>query len=158
MDRRAAWILDHDCLWDGVGNPANLALVFAQLLFRALSFLDVGVGPIPSKNLAGLFLQRFYSDEEPAVSSIVATKPRFDLASCSGSYQRPPLIQPLRQVFGVDCHLTPHPLHFFLRQTRVVRPSPVNKVVGAIRQVAPRQCWNRVDDLSEPRLGLPRFL
>src|SRR5262249_31780561 len=29
IDRRAAWSLNHDCLWDGIGNPAHLALVFA---------------------------------------------------------------------------------------------------------------------------------
>src|SRR6185295_18301324 len=138
-------------------NPANFALVLAQLLFRQLSIFDVGVGSIPSENLAGLFLQRFDSNEKPAVGPIVTAKSRFDFASFSGSYQRSPLLQPLRQVLGINCDLATHALHFCLRETRVVAPSLINKLIRAIRQVAPRQRWNRVDDFSEPRLRVPRF-
>lgn len=84
--------------------------------------------------------------EEPAVGSIVAAEARFDFASFPGSYQRPPLVQPVRQVFGMNYDFTTHALYFFGRETRVVAPSLVNKIVGAIRQVAPRQRWNRVED------------
>ena len=55
---------------------------FASVCFQVV---DVGIGSIPFDNLAGLVLQGFYSDEEPAVSSIVAAKARFDFASFSRS-------------------------------------------------------------------------
>ena len=65
---------------------AKFPFVLPQLLFRPLSVLDVGIGSIPSDNIAGLVLQRFYSDEEPAVGSIVAAEARFDFASFTRSY------------------------------------------------------------------------
>src|SRR6476659_463778 len=53
---------------------------------------------------------------------------------------------------------TPHALYFFGRDTRVIAPSLVNKLVGAIRQVAPRQRGNRVNDLSEMSLRFLRLV
>ena len=79
----------------------------------------------------------------------MAPETRFDFASFSRSYQRPPVVQPPRPVFGMNYDFTPHSLYFFGRETRVIAPSLVNKLVGAIRQVAPRERWNRVNDLSE---------
>src|SRR6185295_19009847 len=118
----------------------------------------VRIGSIPSDDLAGLVLQRFYSDEEPAVGSIVAAEARFDFASFSIRYQRPPVVQPLRQVFGMNCDFTPDALYFFLGESRVNRPSLVNKLVGAICQVAPGERRDGVDDLSEFSLRFLRLV
>jgi DNA-binding transcriptional ArsR family regulator len=68
--------------------------------------------------------------EESAEGSIVPAEARFDFASFPGSYQRPPLVQPVRQVFGMNYDFTTHALYFFGRETRVVAPSLVNKIVG----------------------------
>src|ERR1700694_2157408 len=86
VNRRAVRSLDDNGLGYGVGNPAKFPFVLPQLLFRPLSVLDVGIGSIPSDHLAGLVLQGFYSDEEPAVSSIGAAEARFDFASFTRSY------------------------------------------------------------------------
>src|SRR5260370_6646233 len=80
VNRRAVRPLDDNGLGYGVGNPAKFPFVLPQLLFRPLSVLDVGIGSIPSDHLAGLVLQGFYSDEEPAVGSIVAAEARLDFA------------------------------------------------------------------------------
>src|SRR6185436_5248332 len=137
VDRRAVRPLNDNGLGYGVGNPPKFPFLLPQLLFHLPEVVNIRIGSIPSDNLAGLALQGFDSDEEPAVGSIVAAETRFHFASFSRSYQRPPLVLPLRQIFGMNYDFTPHALYFFGRETRVVAPSLVNKLVGTIWQIAP---------------------
>lgn len=54
--------------------------------------------------------------------------------------------------------LPPEAPYLFRRNIRVVVPSLIQEFVGTIRQIAPRECRDRVDDLSEPRLRTSRLL
>src|SRR5258706_2289933 len=91
MERNTPRVLDDDGLWNCIGDPTKLALIFAQLLFRLLEILDVSACPVPSDDIACLVAEGLSAKQEPAVFSVVAPHTPFDFARLSRSQELGPL-------------------------------------------------------------------
>src|SRR5271155_704069 len=93
VERNAARILNHNGLRDYVSNPAKLAFIFAQLLFRLLENFNVSACSVPSNGLPGFIAERFDANQEPSIDPIIAANTRFDLC---GLFRGPGLPPPLQ--------------------------------------------------------------
>src|SRR5215468_350132 len=54
----------------------------------------------------------------------------------------------------MDCYLPPPAVGLFRGKTRVVVPSLVEEFLRTVRQTAPRECWNRINDFSQSSFRL----
>ena len=51
-------------------------------------------------------------------------------------------------------NLPPPTAGLFRRETRIVVPPLIEKFLGSVRQTAPRECRNRIDDFSQSAFRL----
>jgi hypothetical protein len=87
--------LDNNGLRYGIGNPAKLALVLPQPLFRPLQVLNIRIRSVPSDDIASLVTQRLTPEQEPTICSIVAPQACFDLTWLTRSEEYPPPVHRL---------------------------------------------------------------
>src|SRR5258707_15696232 len=102
VDRDTVRALDNNGLRYCIGNAAKLALILPQFFFRPLEVLNVCVRSVPSDAFAALVTQRLTPEQEPTIFSVVAPQTRFELTRLARSQERPPLLQRLLQVFGMN--------------------------------------------------------
>jgi len=60
-------------------SPAEFAFVLPQLLFCPLEVLNIRIRCVPSDDLAELVTQRFNTEQEPAIFTVVPPQAVFDL-------------------------------------------------------------------------------
>ena len=82
VDRNTVRVLDNNGLRYCIGNPANLALVLPQLLFRTLTIFYVRTASIPANDFAALVAMGNRADEEPSIFAIETPEPERILGSC----------------------------------------------------------------------------
>src|SRR5216684_2744208 len=93
VDRNTVRALDNDGLWYGIGNPAKLALVLPQLLFRPFTIFNVGTAAIPFDDFACLVAKGNRADEEPSIFAIETPQACFEFARLTRSQERLKLVQ-----------------------------------------------------------------
>src|SRR6266849_10582501 len=71
--------LDDNGVGYRIGNPAEYALVLPQLLFCQLEVLNISIRSVPSDDVAELDTQRFHTEQEPAIFTVVPPQAVFDL-------------------------------------------------------------------------------
>src|ERR1700756_3535518 len=79
VEWNAARILNHNGLRDYVGNPAKLALIFAQLLFRLLEKFNVTACSVPSNGRPGFIAERLDANQNPSIAPTPPAKTGLDL-------------------------------------------------------------------------------
>src|SRR5580658_735273 len=72
IDREAAGVHDDNCLRNSVGDLAQFAILFSQLLFNLLKVVDVGLSSVPPDDFASRIPQGFGAHKKPAKYPIVA--------------------------------------------------------------------------------------
>src|SRR4029434_366642 len=77
--RRPVRLLDDNGVGYRIGNSAELAFVLPQLLFRPLVVLNISIRCVPSDDVAELVTQRFNTEQEPTILTVVPPQPVFDL-------------------------------------------------------------------------------
>src|SRR5437899_11335161 len=137
VDRTAVGIENDDVLRYRVGDPAEGALVLAQLRFCLFERVDVRARSVPSDDLARVVADGLEASENPAKHSVVATKTSFELSALARRHDLGPLLDQLRKVVGVNGRLPTLPARLGFRDTRIVLPTLIHKLVRAIRQLAP---------------------
>src|SRR5215467_1167115 len=124
---------------------------------RSLSVFDVGCGPVPADYCASLVPFRFGSEQKPAKHSVVASEAGLKLARLLRTQQFFPSIGYPLQVFWMRCGSPTPRLCLLWKDADVLKPALVDKLVRAIRQLAPHHRWDDIDDFLEPCLRLPRW-
>src|SRR5262249_23704600 len=137
VDRPAVRIENDDVLRYRVSDPAECALVLAQLRFCLFERVDVRARSVPSDDLARVVADGLEASEKPAKDSIVATKTPLELSALARSRHLRPLLDQLRKVVGVNGRLPTLPARLVFRDTRIVLPPLIHKLVRTIRQFAP---------------------
>src|SRR6266851_5051040 len=79
VERNTVRALDNNGLRYCIGNPAKLALVLPQLLFRTLTIFYVRTASIPANDSAALVTMGNGADEEPPIFPVETSQARFDL-------------------------------------------------------------------------------
>src|ERR1700747_1449534 len=74
IEWNSARILNHNGLRDYVGNPAKLALIFAQLLFRLLENFNVSACSVPSNVRPGFIAERLDANQKTSIDPIPPAK------------------------------------------------------------------------------------
>src|ERR1043166_1536342 len=152
VERQSLGTQDDDRLRNGVRDPTKLFLILQQLDLSTFEVIDVGARPIPPDDVANVVAERFDADQEPPIDAVAASQTSLDLVRLPrGEANTPPVHQP-REVVGMEGDLPSPSGGLLLGQTRVVLPRLVEELVGAIREVAPREHRDRVDDPAELRV------
>src|SRR5258708_17166295 len=76
IDRNAVRTLDNNGLRYRIGNPAKLALILPQLLFRTLAVFNVGTAAVPVDDRACLVAKGNRADEIPSIFPIKTPQTR----------------------------------------------------------------------------------
>src|ERR1700756_4195958 len=79
VERNAARILNHNGLWDCVGNTAKLAFIFPQFLFRLLENFNISACSVPSDDLAAFIAERLDTNQKPSIDPVPLAKTGLDL-------------------------------------------------------------------------------
>ncbi len=79
VDRSAVRPLDDNGVGYRIGNSADFAFVLPQLLFCPLEVLNISIRSVPSDDVAELVAQRFNTEQEPAIFTVVPPQAVFDL-------------------------------------------------------------------------------
>src|ERR1700682_5269655 len=77
IDRSTVRALDNNGLRYGIGNPAKLALVLPQFLFRTFAVFNVGAAAVPVDDFACLVAKGSRADQEPSIFPIETPQTRF---------------------------------------------------------------------------------
>src|SRR5271154_5231217 len=80
IDRGPAQVYDDNCLRNGVGDPAQFAILFSQLLFNLLQGVDVGLSSVPPDDFASLIQQGLDAHKKPAKYPVMAANTCFNFA------------------------------------------------------------------------------
>ena len=116
--------------------------------FCLLERIDIRACPVPSDDLARIVADGLEPSQEPAKHPIVATKTSFELSALTRRHDLGPLLAQLRKVVGVNRRLPTLPARLVFRDTRIVLPTSIHKLVRAIRQFAPGDRRKRVENRS----------
>src|SRR2546428_11660269 len=71
IDRSSVRPLDDNGEGYRIGNSAEFAFVLPQLLFCPLEVLNISIRSVPSDDAAELVTQRFNTEQEPAIFTVV---------------------------------------------------------------------------------------
>src|SRR2546425_1563805 len=137
VDRTAVRIENDDVLRYRVSDPAECAFVLEQLRFGLFERVNVSARSVPSDDLARVVADGLEASEKPAKHSIVATKTPFELSALARRHDLGPLFDQLRKVVAVNRRLPTLPARLVFRDTRIVLPTSIHKLVRTIRQLAP---------------------
>src|ERR1700679_2773153 len=147
IDRNAVRIQHHNCLRNGVGDAAQFAILFSQLLFNLLKSVDVGLSSVPPYDVASLVPQGLDAHKKPAKYSIMAANASFHFAWLSRCQQLLSFGYDARQVLRMNCRLPSMDTRFLWRKACVIMPTLVQELCRTIRSSAPNQSGQRIDDL-----------
>src|SRR6266404_1815077 len=128
---------------------SQFCLRFAQDLFSALSVLDIGTCSVPFNDLSQLVAQRHCADEQPAKFPVSPPQACFSFQRFPSSQGRPPLFQEPCKILLMNCNF-PAPIQPVLqRETRIFQPTLILELSGTVRQSAPDQSGNCIDNKSK---------
>src|ERR1700693_4238310 len=86
IERSTVRILDNNCLRYSISNPAKLAFVLPQFLFRTFAVFNVGAATIPVDDFACLVASGNGANEEPSIFPIETPQTRFHLTRLPRSH------------------------------------------------------------------------
>src|SRR5467141_3524851 len=79
VDRSPVRLLDDNGVGYRICNPAEFAFFLPQRFFCPLEILNISIRSVPSDDVAELVTQRFNTEQEPAIFTVVPPQAVFEL-------------------------------------------------------------------------------
>src|SRR5882724_10996800 len=128
----------------------QIGLASPQRSLSLLAVLDVGRRSIPLDDISELVPQRHYAQQEPPIFPVNPPQARFLLERLSSRQRCAPLLHQRCAVLGMPRSRPAPALYVLQRETRIFEQTLIAEVDRAVRQSAPNQRRDCVD--NEPKL------
>ena len=152
VNDRAVSSGDHDG-FAGMGEDAGGELEF---FFGFLYILDVGACAKPINDLAVRIVQRYSTDQPPAVNAIGAAQPTFKRVNTIGLYRVLPGIPCSLSVISMDGGYPTITVALFQRQPGEINPLLIVINVPTVRSGNPDDLWYSLGQCAEFLFALPQ--
>src|SRR5258708_39015433 len=112
----------------------------------SLSLLDVRCDTTPAEELTGVAPFRCHVKEKPAKRAILASKPGFKCGRFSGTNQLSPNLAYSLRICRMS-RSAPVPLSSVLGKADVLKPAPIEGLMGSVGSVGPGESGDSIDEL-----------